>query len=109
MNKKIKYLILNVFILTGICFMAWGIQAQAVNVQINNSNEMLSAIAYKDAYYEMVGESRINGEQGSDGVDLRTGNLNLQRNDLSLPGVGGFDLELSRYYSSNESNMGYGH
>ena len=31
----------------------------------------------------------------------------LSRTDLSLEGTGGMDLELNRYYDSNEANLGH--
>ena len=42
-----------------------------------------------------------------DGVDTASGRLMLSRTDLSLEGTGGMDLELNRYYDSNEANLGH--
>ena len=66
--------------------------------------------AYGDTF-RSVYENHLAGsplEAGEiDGVDTATGHLMLSRNDLSLDGTGGMDFELSRYYDSNEANLGH--
>ena len=66
--------------------------------------------AYGDTF-RSVYENHLAGSpleaECPDGVDTATGHLMLSRNDLSLDGTGGMDFELSRYYDSNEANLGH--
>ena len=66
--------------------------------------------AYGDTF-KSVYENRLFGSpieaSEPDGVDTATGHLVITRNDLSLEGMAGMDLELNRYYDSNEANLGH--
>lgn len=66
--------------------------------------------AYGDTF-KSVYENRLYGSpieaSEPDGVDTATGHLVITRNDLSLEGMAGMDLELKRYYDSNEANLGH--
>ena len=66
--------------------------------------------AYGDTF-RSVYENHLAGSpleaECPDGVDTATGHLILTRSDLSLEGTGGMDFELSRYYDSNEANLGH--
>lgn len=81
-------------------------RCQAVNTAYDTALEAAYATTYKDVFYDKVSGSPLETE-AEEGVDPATGHLLLSRIDLSLPGTGGMDFELSRYYNSNDANIGY--
>lgn len=81
-------------------------RCQAVNTAYDTALEATYATTYKDIFYDKVSGSPLEAE-AEEGVDTATGHLLLSRTDLSLPGIGGMDFELSRYYNSNDANIGY--
>ena len=61
---------------------------------------------FRGVYENYLAGSPLEAEN-PDGVDTASGRLMLSRTDLSLEGTGGMDLELNRYYDSNEANLGH--
>mgnify|MGYP000260222415 FL=1 len=61
---------------------------------------------FRGVYENYLAGSPLEAES-PDGVDTASGRLMLSRTDLSLEGTGGMDLELNRYYDSNEANLGH--
>lgn len=89
---------------SGIC------QAAGDNLTVGEVYNTALEAAYGDTF-RSVYENRLAGSpieaESADGVDTATGHLMLSRTDLSLEGTGGMDFELSRYYDSNEANLGH--
>lgn len=81
-------------------------RCQAINTAYDTALEATYATTYKDIFYDKVSGSPLEAE-AEEGVDPATGHLLLSRTDLSLSGTGGMDFELSRYYNSNDANIGY--
>lgn len=78
---------------------------RAVGNEYNTELEAAYGETFKSVYNEKVEGSPLEAEV-SDGVDTATGHLILLRTDLFLPGTGGMDFELKRYYNSNEAGIG---
>ena len=72
----------------------------------NTAVEAAYGDTFRSVYENCLAGSPLESEC-PDGVDTATGHLMLSRNDLSLEGTGGMDFELSRYYDSNEANLGH--
>ena len=72
----------------------------------NTAVEAAYGDTFRSVYENHLAGSPLEAEC-PDGVDTATGHLMLSRNDLSLDGTGGMDFELSRYYDSNEANLGH--
>ena len=71
-----------------------------------SAEEELYGDTFRSVYENRLPGSPLEAEC-ADGVDTATGHLMLSRNDLSLEGTGGMDLDLDRYYDSNEANLGH--
>ena len=72
----------------------------------NTAVEEAYGDTFRSVYENHLAGSPLEAEC-PDGVDTATGHLILTRSDLSLEGTGGMDFELSRYYDSNEANLGH--
>ena len=79
---------------------------QAAGESYNTALEASYGDTFRSVYENRLAGSPLEAE-AADGVDTATGHLMLSRNDLSLEGTGGMDFELSRYYDSNEANLGH--
>ncbi|MBD5088838.1 MAG: RHS repeat-associated core domain-containing protein [Clostridiales bacterium] len=80
--------------------------SRAVDNEYDNAEDAVYATTYKDISYEKTTGSPLEYEE-EDGVDTATGHLKLSRTDLILDGTGGMDFSLTRYYNSNNANIGY--
>ena len=68
----------------------------------------ISTINSKDAFalQNQTGRTNFIGDNiGEEYIDPMTGNLVVTETDLVLPGIDGFDLELSRYYSLAQAEV----
>ena len=72
----------------------------------NTAVEEAYGDTFRSVYENHLAGSPLEAEC-PDSVDTATGHLILTRSDLSLGGTGGMDFELSRYYDSNEANLGH--
>ena len=79
---------------------------QAAGESYNTALEASYGDTFRSVYENRLAGSPLEAE-AADGVDTATGHLMLSRNELSLEGTGGMDFELSRYYDSNEANLGH--
>ena len=79
---------------------------QAAGESYDTALEAAYGDTFRSVYENHLAGSPLEAEE-IDGVDTATGHLMLSRNDLSLEGTGGMDFELSRYYDSNEANLGH--
>ncbi len=102
-NKLLKAMLavlglfVGILINTGNCY--------AVDNQYTSAKDAVYATTYKDIFYNKTAGSPLEYE-AENGVDKATGHLTLQRTDLDLLGTGGMDFALTRYYDSNEANIG---
>lgn len=81
--------------------------SRTVTTALDTQNR-LKNINFKDSYalQNQTGRTNYVGDNiGEEYVDPLTGNLIVTENDLTLPGVDGFDLKLERYYSLAEAEL----
>lgn len=107
--RKRRFIILAKALLLGIIFVAgvFWITTTSLAVCINYDTAMEAA--YTECYSKIVMDP-VQGSpleaEAADGVDISTGKLTLLREDLSLEGMAGMDLNLTRYYDSKKANIG---
>lgn len=89
--------------MAGIAFQ--DMESHAVNTVYDTALEAAYTNTYKDIFYDKTAGSPLEAET-EEGVDTSNGHLILRRTDLYLEGTGGMDFELSRYYNSNNANIG---
>lgn len=106
-SLQIKNIVWGTALLAGITagFYIGSTTSHAINVNYDSAEA-----AYYTQSYNQVAEDTAAGsplENSSvDGVDTSTGKLVLSRTDLSLEGMAGMDLELTRSYNSRKANIG---
>ena len=98
--------IFNLFADINVCQAAGVGENLTVGEVYNTALEAAYGDTFRSVYENRLAGSPIEAES-ADGVDTATGHLMLSRTDLSLEGTGGMDFELSRYYDSNEANLGH--
>lgn len=103
-SKRVKALLFLTALFTGISVNINN--AYAVDDKYDTVMEAVYATTYKDIFYDKTAGSPLEYE-AEDGVDTATGHLSLQRCDLYLEGTGGMDFALSRFYNSNDANIGH--
>ena len=109
---KILFGVITASVICGFVLFAKGITGQAAGENptfgevYNTAVEAAYGDTFRSVYENHLAGSPLEAEC-PDGVDTATGHLILTRSDLSLEGTGGMDFELSRYYDSNEANLGH--
>lgn len=102
-KSNMKKCILGVLFVAGIsCFPN---RASAVCVRYHTAAEAVYTESYNRAAMDLVQGSPLEAE-AANGVDPSTGKLTLLRTDLSLEGMAGMDLDLTRYYDSKKAQIG---
>lgn len=104
---KVKNILFRTALLTVIAagFYIGSTTSHAINVKYDSAES-----AYYTQSYHQITEDKPAGspleDSSVDGVDTSTGKLLLSRTDLSLEGMAGMDLELTRSYNSKKANIG---
>lgn len=102
-KSSIKRSIFGILFVAGIsCFPN---RASAVCVRYHTAAEAVYTESYNRAAMDLVQGSPLEAE-AANGVDPSTGKLTLLRTDLSLEGMAGMDLDLTRYYDSKKAQIG---
>ena len=95
-------------VLCGVAVFSCSTISKAAGETYQTAVEAAYGDTFRGVYENYLAGSPLEAEN-PDGVDTASGRLMLSRTDLSLEGTGGMDLELNRYYDSNEANLGHVH
>ena len=93
-------------VLCGVAVFSCSTISKAAGETYQTAVEAAYGDTFRGVYENYLAGSPLEAEN-PDGVDTASGRLMLSRTDLSLEGTGGMDLELNRYYDSNEANLGH--
>ena len=93
-------------VLCGVAVFSCSTISKAAGETYQTAVEAAYGDTFRGVYENYLAGSPLEAEC-PDGVDTASGRLMLSRTDLSLEGTGGMDLELNRYYDSNEANLGH--
>ena len=93
-------------VLCGVAVFSCSTISKAAGETYQTAVEAAYGDTFRGVYENYLAGSPLEAEN-PDGVDTASGRLVLSRTDLSLEGTGGMDLELNRYYDSNEANLGH--
>ena len=93
-------------VLCGVAVFSCSTISKAAGETYQTAVEAAYGDTFRGVYENYLAGSPLEAEN-PDGVDTPSGRLMLSRTDLSLEGTGGMDLELNRYYDSNEANLGH--
>ena len=91
-------------VLCGVAVFSCSTISKAAGETYQTAVEAAYGDTFRGVYENYLAGSPLEAEN-PDGVDTASGRLMLSRTDLSLEGTGGMDLELNRYYDSNEANL----
>ena len=93
-------------VLCGVAVFSCSTISKAAGETYQTAVEAAYGDTFRGVYENYLAGSPLEAEN-LNGVDTASGRLMLFRTDLSLEGTGGMDLELNRYYDSNEANLGH--